>query len=855
MTMTSRLNFTSQHVPRPRLDALLHEACRRKIVYVIAGAGYGKTHAVQKYIEQHQDAVVRWMQLTESDNIGSRFWENLTFSISGDNPDLAIKMRELGFPETPARFKQFIEILHNRDHRSHKSFLVLDDSHVINSEETLTFIERGSKLNIPGFCVVILSRKEPNVSVASQVLKGKASMITEDDLRFTEAETIEFLRRQGAHVSAKDAASLVKVTNGWVMAIGLFASVLKRTPNNYAYALDAMRQNIFTLLENEAWKDLTKPIQKALVKISLLSNLPIMPLHEIFEDIDILLNTPGLESLLWSQSFTNDINIHPIYLEFLRSKAHIMSEKEQKQTFRLAGKWCLDHGFYVNAMYYYAKSQQFDNMIKALFSYPIKLSASTSEYFLDILEQLTPIYDEKSNNAIIFLKSCFIPLLLIGVDRHEEARERALAVVREWEQVDSPLAVAILYITYNNLAYADMYNCTVTHQYDSVKYLEKALEYLKLSPALPAKPTGSFLIADIRSFACPIGEGAELAELEQYMETARQVTSLFADTFYNIYAGYADLAICEYAFFKNDLTLARRHAHIAVLQARENKQYGIEALAVNYLLRIAVFEGNAMLAKELFKQLGSLLDIPDFWNRQLCYDLYTGIFYTQIGILERVPQWIITDESEATSGIRIPAREIHINALYHITAQSYSEALAVLSRTYPREPQERLLFGEIRLTLLKAVARFNIGDTKGAMADFERAYEMSFEGTLELFFIELGKDLLPLVAAALKQADSTIPKRWLKMIERKASAFSKKLASITAAFQEEAGEVGSVSLSAREREALVDLYHGLSRDEIAEYRGLSVNTVKKTLQSAYIKLGAYNNVDAVRIALEKKLIS
>jgi len=853
--MANNMDFTSQHVPRPRLKALFDKACRRKIVYVIAGAGYGKTYAVQQYIEHHQDAVVRWMQLTESDNIGSRFWENLTYSIYGDNPDLAMKMRELGFPETPARFKQFTEILYNRDHRSHKSFLVLDDSHVIHSEETLKFIERGSKLDIPGLCVVILSRKEPDVSVASQVLKGIASLITEDDLRFTEDETNEFLRQQNISLSAKDAAALIKVTNGWVMAINLFASVMKRTPGNFQYALDAMRQNIFTLLENEAWNGLSRSIQKALVKISLLSGLPIMPLHEILGDTDVLLNTPGLESLIWSQSLTNDINVHPLYLEFLKGKIHTISERQQRQTFMLAAKWCLRHGFYVNAMYYYAKSQQFENMIKALFSYPIKLSHSTSEYFLEILEQLTPIYDEKSNEAIIFLKSCFIPLLLIGADRHDEAREYALDVIREWEHVDSPLAVALLYITYNNLAYTDMYTCTVTHSYKSAKYLEKALEYYKLSPELPAGPTGPFLIADIRSFACPIGEGAELAELDEFMETARQATALFSETFYNIYAGYADLVACEYAFFKNDLPLARRHAHIAVLQARGNKQYGIEALAVNYLLQIAVFEGNMTLAKELLKQLEALLDIPNFWNRQLCYDLYTGIFYVRIGILERVPQWLIADESEATSGIRVPAREIHVNALYRITLQNYSEALAVLSRYYPREPQERLLFGEIRLTLLTAVARLHIGDTKGAMADFERAYEMSFEGVLELFFVELGKELHPLVLAALRQANSPIPRLWLKTVERKASAFSKKLATIAAAFQKEKVEAGPVTLSVREREVLVDLYHGLSREEMAEYRNLSVNTVKKSIQSAYIKLGAYNSIDAIRIALEMKLIS
>jgi len=52
-------------------------------------------------------------------------------------------------------------------------------------------------------------------------------------------------------------------------------------------------------------------------------------------------------------------------------------------------------------------------------------------------------------------------------------------------------------------------------------------------------------------------------------------------------------------------------------------------------------------------------------------------------------------------------------------------------------------------------------------------------------------------------------------------------------------------LSAREYEVLTDLYHGLSREEIAAHRFLSINTVKKIFQSIYIKLDASNNIDAI----------
>ncbi|MCL2462448.1 MAG: LuxR C-terminal-related transcriptional regulator, partial [Defluviitaleaceae bacterium] len=184
----------------------------------------------------------------------------------------------------------------------------------------------------------------------------------------------------------------------------------------------------------------------------------------------------------------------------------------------------------------------------------------------------------------------------------------------------------------------------------------------------------------------------------------------------------------------------------------------------------------------------------------------------------------------------------------------YNQALAALCKSYPREPQERFLFGELMLSLLFAVTRIHTGDTAGAMADFGKAYRMSFGGVFEMFFIELGKELRPLVAAALKEECSGIPEEWLNAIGRKASAYAKKAAVVANVFKNDHSANESVSLSIREREILLDVYHGLSREEIAENRYLSVNTIKKILQSVYTKLDANNNVDAIRIAIEKKLI-
>ena len=844
----------AHYVPRPRIDRVFDNMARCRLLYVVAGAGYGKTQAVYHYIKQQTDATVRWIQLTENDNMGSRYWENLTYIVSLDNPELALKLRELGFPETLARFRQFAEILKTTEHRSHKTVLVLDDFHLIHSKQALTFAERCAHLQIPGACVIIISRKEPEINAVTLFSKGNAGIITEDELRFTEDEIANFFKQRDIPLSLNALPKILDATKGWALAVKLLSLALKRTPQNLDRALYAMKQNVFKLLETEAFDNLPEPVQKQLAQLSLISDLPVTPLDEIFHDALFTQYAPQLTPFIWFDSFSSNYRIHPLYLEFLQMKQYILSEDEKQNIYRRTVQWCFDNNFYTDAMKYCAKSRQFDRMLEVLFSYPFKLPHDVCEYFLNILEEIDCDNKEKDNHSALFLKNFFIPILLIGMGGFEEARERSFDVIRKWEHLDTPFAFAILSAAYSNLSYIDMYTCTVTHNYDSPKYLKKSVEYRKRSSLPQAKAASAFLVADVRSFACLVGEGADLPEFDQFLENTRETALYIAETSHGMYCGYDDLVACELAFFKNQHDSAIHHAHNAVLKAREKKQYSIEIMAQFYLLCLAMHEGDYSLTKEILRQMRDHLDNPDFWNRQLLYDLFTGSFYAQIELPGMMPSWLAIDGRAKTSEVHIPVREIIVSVRHYLAARKYRQAFTILCNSSPRAPRHRFLFGELIISLLFAVTRLKTGDTDGAVKDFEKAYKISFEGVLEMPFIELGKEFRLLAAAASGQADCSIPEDWLKKVERKASIYAKKTAVIKNSFKEEKNIKDAISLSEREREVLGDLYHGLSREEIAENRFLSINTVKKILQSIYIKLDAYNSVDAIRIAIDKKLI-
>jgi LuxR family maltose regulon positive regulatory protein len=63
-----------------------------------------------------------------------------------------------------------------------------------------------------------------------------------------------------------------------------------------------------------------------------------------------------------------------------------------------------------------------------------------------------------------------------------------------------------------------------------------------------------------------------------------------------------------------------------------------------------------------------------------------------------------------------------------------------------------------------------------------------------------------------------------------------------------------IILSRQEMRVLCDLSLGLSREEIARTNKLSINRVKNIIKGMYLKLGALNRADAIRISVDLGLL-
>lgn len=136
------INFmNNRFLERPRVDRLLEKALQSHIVTVIAGEGSGKTHAVNSFLQKENRNSI-WVQISERDNLGWRFWENYTGETARLNPEAAKLLADIGFPESSRQFDRYLNLIKNEVISRERYVLVFDDFHFLANSAVLLFLER-----------------------------------------------------------------------------------------------------------------------------------------------------------------------------------------------------------------------------------------------------------------------------------------------------------------------------------------------------------------------------------------------------------------------------------------------------------------------------------------------------------------------------------------------------------------------------------------------------------------------------------------------------------------------------------------------------------------------------------------
>ena len=223
-------------IARPRLLELLQQNPRRPLTIVSAPAGYGKTTLVTQWL-QAAEAEPAWLQLSEDESDLRTFLSYLVAAVQVRFPkaccDTAALLEAAQLP--PASV--IADTLSNDlDSVSRPLILVLDDYHLVSDAEIHELLDTLMLYPPRPLHLVLVTRYDPAISLASLRVRGWLTEIRQEDLRFTKTEVSEVLREM-AEVSVSDAKldHLEQELEGWIVGLHLVGLVLRNQPDPEAF--------------------------------------------------------------------------------------------------------------------------------------------------------------------------------------------------------------------------------------------------------------------------------------------------------------------------------------------------------------------------------------------------------------------------------------------------------------------------------------------------------------------------------------------------------------------------------------------------------------------------------------------
>jgi LuxR family transcriptional regulator, maltose regulon positive regulatory protein len=208
-------------IVRTRLTDRLAKATRAPLTVVTGPPGAGKTLAVAAWASSDRaPGPVAWISLDEGDDRPEVLW-----------PLVLEALRRAGVdpPDGPVGGVELATDLAPRDP---SVVVVMDDVQAIRASSTMVHeLEYLVRHAAPGLRLVLVSRRDPPLTLQRHRLAGVLSEVRTSDLGFGEREARELLARRGVTLSAESVRRLRDRTEGWAAGISLAAMSMVDHPD------------------------------------------------------------------------------------------------------------------------------------------------------------------------------------------------------------------------------------------------------------------------------------------------------------------------------------------------------------------------------------------------------------------------------------------------------------------------------------------------------------------------------------------------------------------------------------------------------------------------------------------------
>ncbi|HET7703215.1 MAG TPA: hypothetical protein VFK35_07435, partial [Candidatus Limnocylindrales bacterium] len=267
---------------RTRLLEWLDVKIHRRVVFLIADAGYGKTTLLADFSRRTRLRTI-WYRIDEDDRDWVGFLSHLVAAGREFEPEFAprtaaiLRSLEPGGPTREDAIETFLRELPalTRDGAA----LIFDDFHLADEVADIRQIAREIVTHGPErLSIVFASRRTPAVPVAKLRSLGELAELGIADLRFSDGEVEQLFRETyGRPLEPDVLAELTTRTEGWAASLTLVQAALReRSPAEtraFIRGLSGARDELHDYLAEEVVGDLSEMHQQFLMRTSILQRV------------------------------------------------------------------------------------------------------------------------------------------------------------------------------------------------------------------------------------------------------------------------------------------------------------------------------------------------------------------------------------------------------------------------------------------------------------------------------------------------------------------------------------------------------------------------------------------------------
>ncbi|WP_323122950.1 LuxR C-terminal-related transcriptional regulator [Burkholderia alba] len=320
-----------------------------KLILVCAPAGYGKTSAMTQVCTRFEAEGIdtAWLTLDAADNDASRIVARLAAAMEKITRD-------------DVSHAAPTELLRRLTTHDAPYAIFLDDFERIQEPAVLGLVhELLEQLPREGR-LVIGARTQPDLGLSRLRARGQLLDIDIEDLRLSLPDTERyFALLPQLQLTAQAVQQLHRKTEGWVAALSLAATALRRQPRDNAFieGFSGSHHSITRYLAEAVFSQQNEATRQFLLRTSILRKLEISLCNELVPGCDSRLMLEGLEThnlfvtpLPGRESEQQAWRYHSLFNDFLRTR---LAEEEPERVARLhlaASGWYETRGCMVAAL-------------------------------------------------------------------------------------------------------------------------------------------------------------------------------------------------------------------------------------------------------------------------------------------------------------------------------------------------------------------------------------------------------------------------------------------------------------------------------------------------------------------------